>query len=166
MSSAGGAWGTITGTGFQAGVVVTFGGVEAQSAFVLDPQTLYFVTAAHAAGAVDVVVRYPGGSADTVVRALTYVAPESLDFNGSWLAHSGSDYEIDMGLAIEDNRLVSVTCGDSPPVVFTTPHRLSRGEFEVHDQGVSVSGVIVAEGAAVGTIDVAPCATHWWANRR
>jgi IPT/TIG domain/Putative Ig domain len=60
-STAGGTSVTISGTNFQAGASVVFGGVAASSATVSSATRIQAVTPAHAAGPVDVVVRNPDG---------------------------------------------------------------------------------------------------------
>ncbi len=58
--TAGGTTVTVTGSGFEDGAIVTFGGQAATNVTVVDGETLTCVTPAHAAGAVDVVVDLPG----------------------------------------------------------------------------------------------------------
>ena len=61
-------------------------------------------TAAHAAGAIDVVVTNPGGREDRLTGGYTYEPPDSFDFNGGWIAHAGSEYDIDMRFTIRKQR--------------------------------------------------------------
>ena len=68
---------TLTGTGFQAGMQVRFGTVLATGVTVLSATQATALTPAHAAGAVDVSVTTPGGTA-TLPGAFTYVAAPSL----------------------------------------------------------------------------------------
>jgi Caspase domain/IPT/TIG domain/Tetratricopeptide repeat len=75
-SSAGGTSVTITGTNFSAATGVTFAGVPAERFTVDNATSITAVTAAHAAGAVDVVVATPGGAA-TAGAVFTYVEPPS-----------------------------------------------------------------------------------------
>ena len=166
-TTAGGAWGTISGTGFEPGARVAFGAAAPLQVFVPDSSTVQFWTNAHEAGTVDVVVRNPSGREDTLARGYTFAPPESFDFNGSWVAHAGDEYETDMRFVVENNRLKSVTCGASPTVMFPAPLPVSHGEFSfVGEDGLSVSGRIVSAANAVGEINVAPCATRWWADKR
>ena len=66
---------TITGTNFQAGATVTFGGAAGTSVVVSGSGTTIGVTTpAHAAGTVDVNVVNPGGSGGTATLAYTYLS--------------------------------------------------------------------------------------------
>ena len=56
-TTAGGTGITVTGTGFLAGATVTLGGTAASNVTVVNSRTITATTAAHAAGAVNVVVR-------------------------------------------------------------------------------------------------------------
>ena len=69
---AGGTAVTITGTAFTGATLVTIGGVVATGVAVVNATTVTATTAAHAAGAVDVVVTTPGGTA-TGTGLFTYV---------------------------------------------------------------------------------------------
>lgn len=69
---AGGLTVTITGTGFNAGSKVTFGGVAATSVTVSGATSLTAVTPAHAAGAVDVVVTNPDKQSVVSKGGFTY----------------------------------------------------------------------------------------------
>jgi hypothetical protein len=72
-STFGGTTVTITGQGFAPGATVQFGGVAATSVAVLNATTITAVTAARAAGAVEVRVTSAGQTA-TLAGAFTYVA--------------------------------------------------------------------------------------------
>ena len=73
----------------------------------------------------------------------------------------------DSAFVVENNRLKSVTCGASPTVMFSAPLPVSHGEFSfVGEDGLSVSGRIVSAANAVGEINIVPCATRWWADKR
>ena len=56
-TTAGGTGITVTGTGFLAGATVTMGGTAASNVTVVNSTTITATTPAHAAGAVNVVVR-------------------------------------------------------------------------------------------------------------
>jgi hypothetical protein len=71
-ASSGGAGVTLTGTGLAGTTDITFGGVSATSINVVNSTTATAVTPAHAAGAVDVVITTPSGSA-TQINGYTYV---------------------------------------------------------------------------------------------
>ena len=75
--------------------------------------------------------------------------------------------DMDIRLTIEGNRLTTVTCGSA---ILTFPSRpsVSSGEFSaVGDDGGAISGRIVSDVGAVGTIGTAACpATRWAATKR
>lgn len=72
--TAGGTPVTLTGTGFQAGATVTFGGAAA-AVGALSSTSLAATAPAHAAGAVAVTVTNPDGQASTLAAGFTYLAP-------------------------------------------------------------------------------------------
>ena len=74
-SSNGGTAVTITGTNFQAGATVSFGGVAAPSVTVSGPTEIQTTTPAHSAATVDVTVTNPDGSMGTLSRAFTFSPP-------------------------------------------------------------------------------------------
>jgi hypothetical protein len=170
ISTAGLAWGTITGLGFASGASVAFGGVAPQSR-VTDSTTILFWANdarpfAQAAGTVDVVVRNPGGRQATLSRGLMFAPPESFDFNGSWVAHAGDDYGTDMHFVIENNGLQSLSCGTSLALTLAVPPPITAGEFSfVGEDGLRLSGRLVSATSAIGGINAAPCANSWWADK-
>jgi hypothetical protein len=81
--SAGGTAVTITGSGFQSGATVQFGGVAGTAVTVNSPGSITATTPAHATGnlpslAVDVVVSNPDSQTATLASAFTYQAPPSV----------------------------------------------------------------------------------------
>jgi hypothetical protein len=70
---------TITGTGFQSGATVTFGGTAATNVTVVSSTSITATTPAHAAGAVNVVVSDSGGSG-TLTNGFTYTATVGIGF--------------------------------------------------------------------------------------
>ncbi len=70
---------TITGSGFTGATAVTFGGTAATSFMVVSGTSITATTPFHAAGAVDVVVTTPGGTA-TGTGAYTYTATAAPTF--------------------------------------------------------------------------------------
>ena len=76
-TTAGGTDVTITGTGFQAGAVVTFGGTTG-TLLSQTATTLVARTPARAAGAVSVTVANPDGQSATKAAAFTYQTPPAL----------------------------------------------------------------------------------------
>jgi len=166
-STAGGAWGIITGSQFQSGLTVRLG-KSAQQAFFQSDRTIIFWTTAHLAGTTDVVVTNPGGLSGGLPGGFTFAPPESFDFTGDWIAHAGPDYETDMRFAIRNNLLVSLGCGPSESVAVSPPPPVYDGAFSfVGAEGITVSGHVVSPINAVGTINVPGCtATRWWADKR
>jgi hypothetical protein len=71
-ASAGATVVTISGTGFKAGATVTMNGVVTNTLFV-QPTAISVTTAAHAVGAVDVVVTNPDGQSASLTGGYTYV---------------------------------------------------------------------------------------------
>ncbi len=74
-STAGGTAVTITGSNFQTGAAVTFGGVAATNVVVPSSTSITATTPAHAAGAVDVVVTNPDTKSGTLAGGFTYNTP-------------------------------------------------------------------------------------------
>ena len=166
VSTGGGAWGTIAGTGFQQGATVMFGGSAATYAYADDSGTIIrFATAPHVAGAVNVVVTNPGGTSDTLPAGLKFESPEAFDFNGTWVGHAGPEFETEMRYTVENNRLTSVSCGGSA-LKFSSSASVANGEFSIVDGGIEMSGRIVSATNAVGAINLEPCAAgRWWSER-
>jgi hypothetical protein len=165
-STAGGAWGTITGGQFQSGAAVRLGTDLTQS-FVFGDSTIGFWSHSHVPGVVDVVVTNPGGLSSSFAAAFTFAPPESFDFTGEWVAHAGSDYEESMHFTIRNDLLVSLTCGSSYPVMLSPPPVVKNGAFSFRaDDGVAIDGHMVSTEEAFGTINVPGCAaTFWWGEK-
>lgn len=72
-TASGGTGFTLTGTNLTGATAVTFGGLAATSVNVVNSTTVTGVTPAHAAGAVDVVITAPQGTA-TLTGGYTYLA--------------------------------------------------------------------------------------------
>jgi hypothetical protein len=70
--TAGGTAVTITGTDFVSGATVTFGGTAATGVTVVNATTITATTAAHAVGAVDVVVTNPDTQSGTLTDGYVY----------------------------------------------------------------------------------------------
>jgi len=158
----------IVGTGFRSGATVSFDGVRVTTRFdgrLLN--TMFLESPAHAAGTVDLTVTNPDGTQALLPRAFRYVSPDSFDFNGSWQAYSfdGSDRVLDF--TIESNTLVQATCwgagGEKVPLSIPSAPSVAHGEFAfAGTDGTSMSGRMVAESEAVGTMNLAPCANMAW----
>jgi hypothetical protein len=72
--AAGGTNVTISGSGFQSGATVTFGGAAATNVVVVSATSITATTPAHAVGTVNVAVTNPDSSSGTANGAFTYVA--------------------------------------------------------------------------------------------
>ena len=162
-STAGGSSVTITGTGILSGATVTVGGVVTEATSYAS--SMYLITPAHAAGIVDVVVTNPGGQSASLPGGYTYASPESFDFNGDWEAGA---HETPIRFTIRNNSIVSLSCGTSAPVMFSTAPLVTQGEFSfAGDDGIAVTGRIVSASAATGTINIGACAaTTWYAFKQ
>ena len=165
-TTAGGAWGTISGTQFQSGATVRLGSGVVY-ADVRDEATILFWTTSHPAGTVDVVVYNRGGLSGNLPGAYTFAPPDSFDFNGDWIAYAGPEYETDMRFAIRNNTLVNLVCGSSEAVTLSPPPSVHNGEFSFLDaDGIAISGRLVSPINAVGAINVRGCTTtYWWADK-
>jgi hypothetical protein len=165
VTTGGGAWVSITGTGFQAGATVSIDG-RIQSR-IFNPNNgirMDVRTEAHTAGAVDLVVTNPDGQTMRVPQGLTYTSPGSLNFNGDWLGSVGeieSPHEI--RLTIQNNVLISlsVSCGASQ-LTFALPAMVTNGEFSVAGSGGSLTGRILTDKAVTGTHNLGPCPGPDW----
>ncbi len=69
---------TITGTGLVSGATVSFGGTAATNPNVVNSTTMTATTAAHAAGAVNVVVTNPDSQSGTLTNGYTYNPPPTV----------------------------------------------------------------------------------------
>lgn len=151
----------VTGTGFQAGVTVSFGGMTVPGRFDSrwkDGTRMYLDTPVHTDGTVDVIVRNPDGQSGLLSAAYTFVAPDTFDFNGDWTGFGNAGQDIPLGFVIRDNAVISVTCDTFATLTFSPPLAVHDGAFAVlRDGGVSVSGRIVSASSAVGTMNLAPC---------
>ncbi len=72
---------TVSGTSFQNGATLTFGGAAATSVVVVNSTTITAITPAHAAGAVNVTVTNPDTTTATLTNGYTYVTTQ-FDANG------------------------------------------------------------------------------------
>jgi hypothetical protein len=91
-AAAGGTAITITGTGFQSGATVTVGGNAATSVVVVSSTSITCTTAAHAAGATDIVVTNIDSKSATGSGAFTFSAGSAPSFV-QYKAEGGSSSE-------------------------------------------------------------------------
>jgi hypothetical protein len=165
--STAGTWGTITGTGFQPGVMLTIGGA-AVMVVVRDSTTIQFPNSgAHAPGTVDVTVTNPGALSATLVGGYTFSSAESFDVNGEWIGHADArnDYTVDLRFTITNNALVSVSCG--APVNLPMIVSAQNGRFSfLGDDRLAFSGTLNSTITSYGQVNAPGCGDgRWWADK-
>lgn len=162
----------VIGTGFQPATTVKIDGVVAE--FVYDgffgltrSSTLLPVWAPkHAAGSVDVVVTNPDGQASQTPGGYRYQDAQNFDFNGVW---TGFAWEVDLPITftIQNNVLVSVSCGPVLNHTFSPPPVVSGGKFSVQSADGSMEGALLSPTEATGSIDLPGCGAFWgWQARK
>jgi hypothetical protein len=169
VSTAGDAWGTVTGTGFQPGARIRFGAIVTDSVF-RDSTTLQFARSGqHQPGAVDLTVINPGGAGATLSGAYTYAPPDSFDPDGVWKAHADArnDYTIEMHFTIRDHVLVNLSCGGVSVLATPLPLTIANGGFSVGSvNGIGVSGVLVSQSTSSGSVNAPACGDgRWWGDK-
>jgi len=152
----------IIGSGFQAGATVTLGGTR-HFVSVHGTQQLSLTTHAHDAGLVEMVVTGPQGQVEKFDAAFEYTAPDTFDFNGRW----EDDHEPGFEVFIAGNVVTGFTCGGINTTLLA-PLLVRLGAFALNDdRGVEVmSGRIVTDGLAIGTVDTAACRFGQWRGVR
>lgn len=156
----------IIGTGFQPSATVTIDGVVAQ--FVYDgffgltrSSTLLPVwVPKHAAGVVDVVVTNPDGQVSRIPAGYRYQEADGFDFNGVWTGFAW-EVELPVTFTIQNNVLVSVSCGPVLNHTFSPPPVVSGGKFSVRSADGSMEGALLSPVEATGSIDLPGCAAFW-----
>ncbi|PTL79262.1 IPT/TIG domain-containing protein [Vitiosangium sp. GDMCC 1.1324] len=130
--STGGTRVSLTGSGFEPGATVSFGGMAASGVTVADAEHLTATTLAHAAGVVDVVVSNPSGSRATLGGGFTYekapapvltgVAPGSGPTRGgSALTLTGSNFVAGVRVTLGSVEATDVTVVGANTVTATAP---------------------------------------------
>jgi hypothetical protein len=160
-STAGGTGVLLNGTNFQNGVVASIDGV-AQQTFFGNSSFVALSTTPHAAGPVDILITNPDGKTTLVSGKYSFALPQSFDFNGTWDAYRESSEDLLFRFTIQNNALISITCGSSTPIVFSTPPSVVNGEFSFTGTIGSLSGRILAAGQATGPVDVPGCGSGVW----
>ena len=162
-SAAGGSIVQLVGTGFMAGMIVTFDNIKVQAPADYPSSSLttfYTEAPPHAVGTVDLIVTNPDGQSQRVTAAYTYGLEDAFDMNGSWSGFTSNGTDTLVEFAIRDNTLVSATCGYTAivPFTFSHPPRVEHGGFSlVADDGATLSGKIVSASEMVGAIDFPAC---------
>jgi hypothetical protein len=116
---------TITGSNFQSGAVVSFGGTASSRITLVSATELQAVTPAHPAGAVDVKVTNPDNQSATLAAGFTYIAAPAI----SALAPSsgpaaGSTAVTITGSNFQSGAVVSFGEKASSQVVFVSANQL------------------------------------------
>ena len=153
---------TVVGTGFSPSATVTIDGVIAA---IED----YNPTAVRSSTALSARRPTPPAlsmwsSPTRTVRSSGFPAgtapSETFDFNGVW---KGFGWEIGtpITLTIQNNVLVSVTCGSVSNHTFSPAPVVSRGQFSVRGADGSMTGQIWSPIEAQGSIDVPGCPAAW-----
>ena len=117
-------------------------------------------TPSHAPGSVDIVVTNVDGQNAVAIGAYTFAAPESFDVNGNWRGVSfAGDYDEPFTFTVENGAVVSITCSTSGLVRLSPPAPIIHGEFLFRgEDGVAVSGRILAPNEAKGAVNIDPVA--------
>ena len=121
---------TITGTGFLSGATVSIGGAAATGVTVVNSTSLTATTAAHAAGAVDVVVTNPDTQTGTLTGGYTYIAPPTVTSiaaasgttnGGTSVTITGTGFQSGATVTIGGAAATNVMFVNSTTITATTP---------------------------------------------
>jgi hypothetical protein len=117
-------------------------------------------TPSHAPGSVDLVVTNVDGQNGVAIGAYTFAAPESFDVNGNWRGVSfAGDYGEPFEFTAVNGAVVSITCSTLGLVTLSPPAPIIHGEFLFRaEDGVAISGRILAPNEAKGVVNVGPVA--------
>jgi uncharacterized repeat protein (TIGR01451 family) len=117
--AAGGTAVTITGSTFQQGATVAFGGATATvTSISADGSTISATAPAHTGGTVDVVVTNPGNQAFTLANAFTYVIPDltlGKSHTGNFVAGTSGVYTLTVQNAGTGPTVDTITVTDTLP---------------------------------------------------
>ena len=140
---------TLTGTGFRAGLQVSFGGALATGLNVLSATQATVTTPGHAAAVVDVSVSttggsvtLPGGYAFVIAPTLSTVAPdEGPSAGGQSVTLSGTGFRAGMQVRFDGDLavLVSVNLGGTSATVTSPPHAAGVVDVSVTTPGGSAT---------------------------
>jgi uncharacterized protein (TIGR03382 family) len=130
--STGGTSVTLTGTGFGVGATVVIGGTDATNVSVVNGTTVTATTPAHAAGAVDVVVRNADGQSGTRAGGFTYnlapapavsaISPTSgPSTGGTVVTLTGSNFSAGATVSFGGSAATNVTLSNGTTISATTP---------------------------------------------
>ena len=152
----------IEGTRFQRDALVRLGGIVVSA--IYGNGSLFILTPPHAPGVVDVEVTI-GDQTGVLANAFTFVAPDTLDFNGSWAGYIGES-DLAVRFTIEANVVTAVACG-GVSLELSTPATVSNGRFSFTGPGGSITGRILTPTDSTGEVTMASCVDpngkFWWA---
>jgi len=154
---------TITGSGFDPSAVVTIDGVRAEPVDygpVRTATSLPVIAPAHAAGAVDVVVTNRDGQSQVIPGGYTYAPSEAFDFNGVWQGFAW-ETNVAVSLTIQNNVLVSVTCGTVVNHTFSPAPVIAHGQFSVDGPDGAMDGKVWSPIEAYGSLNIPGCSSDW-----
>jgi putative cell wall-binding protein len=142
-SVSGGSTVTLTGSGLSGTTAVTVGGQAATGVTVVNDTSVTFTTPAHAAGATDVVVTTPNGSA-TLAASFTYqvaASPPSISglspavgpvAGGTTVTLTGANLTGTTGISVGGQAATDLTVVSATSVTFTTPaHAVGPTDVEL-----------------------------------
>ena len=131
---------TIVGTGFRA-PTLTIGGARVGYNGVGDK--LFATLPEHAPGLVDVTLVNYDGESVTRPGAFTILAIEAFDLNGVWEGGAVPDFfSVPLRLTVENDHVVSFSCGSSGVIVLDPAPPLTNGRFVyTGTKGESIDGV-------------------------
>jgi IPT/TIG domain-containing protein len=162
-SAGGGTTIKIVGTGFMAGMVVTFDGAKVSGGLASQPNSsvlFHGEAPEHAAGTVDLVVTNPDGQSHRLEAGYTYAPRDSFDMNGVWTGFTDNGTDTGVEFEIKNDRLISATCAYIAymPFTFSETPSIQNGEFLLTaDDGATLSGRVVSDSEIVGTINFPLC---------
>ena len=137
---------------------MAFGATNIAARFDTYSGGIFVTTPSHAPGSVDVVVTNVDGQKAVAIGAYTFAAPESFDVNGNWRGGSfAGDYDEPFTFTVVNGAVVSITCSTSGLVRLSPPAPITHGEFLFRgEDGVAISGRILAPNEAKGVVNVGP----------
>ena len=161
---AGGTSVTITGTGFTGATAVTLDGIPATGVSVVSGNSITATTPAHAAGAVDVVITTPNGTATgpgaytyAAVPTFTSIAPSiGTTLGGTAVTITGTGFTGATAVTLDGIPATGITVVSDTSITATTPfNSAGPADVVVTTPGGSVTGL----GAYTYTSTAAPTFT-------
>ena len=144
---------TITGTGFLSGASVTLGGTAATNVNVASSSSITATTAAHVAGAVNVVVTNTDGQSSTLTNGFTYVSPPTVTAispvsgpasGGTSVTITGTGFLAGANVTLGGAAATNVNVVSSTSITATTPAHTAGPVNEVVTNTDGQSGTLSA----------------------